>query len=181
TSAAGRIELAEALLQLNDAMSWRAGLHSIAVDGKASLNHRLGATRVLLEAGDPGVPGILRSLIKGLPDLSEPQQRDVVEFLLAMDTPLSRDLLARVASDDRLPEAVRRLTRPPSPARATPEEPARPLLEGRSRRGTPPLGRSIVKKRETGEETFITIPTILAAGVTVVLLVLLLVENLRKG
>src|SRR4029079_2678318 len=35
TSAAGRVELAEALLQLDDAMSWRAGILAIAGDADA--------------------------------------------------------------------------------------------------------------------------------------------------
>src|SRR2546421_3882820 len=53
TSAAGRIELAEALLQLDDAMTWRAGLIAITSDEKASLIDRLHAAKVLLEAEDP--------------------------------------------------------------------------------------------------------------------------------
>ena len=36
TTAAGRVELAEALLQLDDAMSWRAGLIGIAADSRAA-------------------------------------------------------------------------------------------------------------------------------------------------
>jgi hypothetical protein len=38
-----------------------------------------------------------------------------------------------------------------------------------------------VKKRETAGSSFLTMPSILAGGVTLVLLVLLLVEILRKG
>src|SRR5260221_9605898 len=48
TSAAGRIELAEALLHLDDAMSWRAGLLAIASDDRVALGERLHASRVLL-------------------------------------------------------------------------------------------------------------------------------------
>jgi hypothetical protein len=181
TSAAGRIVLAEVLLQLDDAMSWRAGLLLIAAEGKASLTDRLHAIKVLIEAGDPGVPRILRSLAGTMPDLNELQQRDLVDFLLAMDTPHSRDLLASIASDERLPESVRRLARPHRSARATPEDPVEQVLEGRGRRVEPAPPRSIVRKRETGEGTFFSIPFILAGGVTAVLLVLLAVEVLRKG
>ena len=180
TSASGRIELAEALLQLDDAMSWRAGLLLIARDPGASLADRLHAIRVLLEADDPGVPPLLRSLAATLPDLTEPQQREVIDFLVARDTPLTRELLVRIAADDRLSEAVRRLARPRPSVRATPEDPGEEVIEGTRRRSVPDL-RPTVKKRETAESSFFTMPTILAGGVTLVLLVLLLVEILRKG
>src|SRR6185436_15229993 len=52
TPASGRIELAEALLHLDDALSWRAGLLAIAGDDRASLVDRLHAARVLLDAED---------------------------------------------------------------------------------------------------------------------------------
>src|SRR5579872_457088 len=123
TSAAGRIVLAEALLQLDDAMSWRAGLLLIAAERKASFTDRLHAIKVLIQAGDPGVPLVLRSLAGSMPELNELQQRDLVDFLLAMDTPLSRDLLASIGSDARLSEAVRRWARPHRSTRATPEDP----------------------------------------------------------
>ncbi|MBV8881821.1 MAG: hypothetical protein JO332_17820 [Planctomycetaceae bacterium] len=178
TSAAGRIELAEALLQLDDAMTWRAGLLSITADRKASLTDRLHAIRVLVEAEDPGVPALLRSLVRTLPELTEPQQREVVDFLVSMDTPLSRELLVTIAADDRLSEAVRRAARPLPSSRATPEDPGEKVLDGVSR--APDL-RTVVKKRETQNAGFFTMPTILAGGVTLVLLVLLLVEVLRKG
>lgn len=180
TSAAGRVELAEALLQLDDAMSWRAGLLTIATDGKILLRDRLRAMKVLLEAEDPQVPGLLRTLANTLPDLTEPQQHEVVEFLVALDTPLTRELLVQVASDDRLPEGVRRAARPRPSVRATPEDPEERVVEGPSRRDSA-VPRTIVKKRETSESSFLTIPSILAGGVTAVLLVLLLVEILRKG
>jgi len=181
TSAAGRIELAVALLQLDDAMSWRAGLLAIAGSPAASLTDRLRAGKVLLEADDPGIAAVFRSLTVNLPDLTEPQQHQVVEFLVAMDTPLARDLLASIAADDRLSEGVRRSAHPQASTRATPEDPREVLLEGARRRSDSPVARATTKKRETGEGTFFTIPTILAGGVTLVLLVLLLVEILRKG
>src|SRR5262245_29251767 len=49
TTAAGRIELADALLHLDDARSWRAGLLAIASDVQASLADRLHASKVLLD------------------------------------------------------------------------------------------------------------------------------------
>jgi len=57
TSAAGRVELAEALLQLDDAMTWRAGLLAIAGDSKSRLGDRLRAIKVLDEAEDPQTAG----------------------------------------------------------------------------------------------------------------------------
>jgi hypothetical protein len=173
--------LAETLLQLDDAMSWRAGLLLIATDGKMSLADRLHAIKVLIEAGDSGAPRILRSLVQALPDLAELPQRDVVDFLVALDTPLARELLVSIASDDRLSEGVRRSASWHPPVRATPEDPEERLFENRPRRADRVLARPIVKKRETGQGTFFTIPTILAGGVTAVLLVLLWVEVLRKG
>jgi len=178
TSAAGRIELAEALLQLDDAMTWRAGLLTIANVPTYSLTDRLRAVRVLFEAADPSVPGILGLIARALPEFAEPQQREFVDFLVVMDTPLSRELLVAIAADGRLPESVRRAARPLPSTRATPEDPGELVLEGPSR---PPDLRTVVKKRETAESGFFTMPTIVAGGVTLVLLVLLLIEILRKG
>jgi len=181
TSVAGRIELAEALLQLDDAMSWRAGLLAISTDDRTLLPDRLRALKVLLEAEDPQVPGLLRSLANNLPELPELQQREVVDFLVAQDTPLTRELLVSIASDDRLSEAVRRAARPRPSVRATPEDPGEQVVEGVARRSAAAIPRTIVKKRETAGSSFLTMPSILAGGVTLVLLVLLLVEILRKG
>jgi DNA helicase HerA-like ATPase len=181
TSVTGRIELAEALLQLDDAMSWRAGLLAISTDARTLLPDRLRALKVLLEAEDPQVPGLLRSLANNLPELPELQQRDVVDFLVAQDTPLTRELLVSIASDDRLSEAVRRVARPRPSVRATPEDPGEQVVEGAARRSAAAIPRTIVKKRETAGSSFLTMPSILAGGVTLVLLVLLLVEILRKG
>src|SRR5436190_486127 len=108
TTAAGRIELAEALLQLDDAMSWRAGLIGIASDERASLA-----------------------------DLAGPEH--------------------------------------------DPEEPRVRIIDDRPRAFSEPPLHPFEKKSETRRETFITMPSILAGGVTLVLLGLLLVEILRKG
>jgi hypothetical protein len=181
TSAAGRIELAEALLQLDDAISWRAGLIAIAGDRRGSLADRLRAIKVLVEAEDPGADEVLRSIAVTLPDLAELQQREVVDFLVALDSPLARELLRGIAEDDRLSPAVRASARPRPWARATPEDPSDGVVERVRRPRGVPAARTVVKKRETETETFFTIPTILAGTVTLILLVLLLVEALRKG
>ena len=68
TSAAGRVELAEAL-------SWRAGILAIAADPEAVLAERLRALKVLAEADDPQVPPLLRSMTDALPGMSEAKQR----------------------------------------------------------------------------------------------------------
>lgn len=166
TSAAGRIELAEALLHLDDAASWRAGLLAIAGDDRARLVDRLHASRVLLEVDDPKVPQILRGIIDRLPGRTEAEQQQITAFLTALNSPLSRELLAAVA-------AARRGT----------DEPNVLVIDDADRRPEPPpVSRPPPqKKKETRPETFFTMPTILAGGVTVVLLVLLAIEILRKG
>lgn len=181
TSAAGRIELAEALLQLNDAISWRAGLLGIAGDRREMLSDRLRSLKVLLEAEDPGAAELLRSIALTLGELEELQQREVVDFLIALGTPLARELLRSIAADGRLSAAVRASARPRPSARATPGEPGATMVERVGHRSGVPASRIVEKKGETGMATFFTLPTILAGSVTLILLVLLLVEALRKG
>jgi hypothetical protein len=164
TGAAGRVELAEALLQLDDAVSWRAGLVGIASDEKASLGDRLRASKVLLQAEDPKIPDLLRRLVGRLPGRPAEERRQVAAFLMLADTPLTRELLAGMA-----------------PAERQTEEPRVRIIDERPRAFTEPPLRPIEKKNETRAETFITMPSILAGGVTLVLLGLLLVEILRKG
>jgi hypothetical protein len=181
TSAAGRIELAEALLQLDDAMTWRAGLLGIASGAAAPVTVRLRAIKVLAEAEDPGVGELLQSLRGTLPTMDTARQREVVDFLAALDTPASRELLGSIAADPRLSEEIRAAARVRPSARATPENPGEKLIERvPARPGSTPT-RTVVKKGETETATFLTLPTILAGGVTLVLLALLLVEILRKG
>jgi len=179
TSAAGRVELAEALLQLDDAMSWRAGILAIAGDASGAMADRVRAIRVLSEADDPQVPTLLRSMTEALPALSEGPQRDFVDFLVALRTPLSRELLLAIALDERLPESLRRAAHPQPSAKAVPVEPGEEM-EGSPRRASGVPSRT-VKKKETGGTRFLTMPTILAGAITLVLLILLLVEILRKG
>ena len=164
TTAAGRIELAEALLQLDDAMSWRAGLIGIASDERASLGDRLHASKVLLEAEDPGIPDLLRRLVERLPGRPEADRKQVSAFLRSVNTPLTRELLAELAGPEH-----------------DPEEPRVRIIDDRPRAFSEPPLHPFEKKSETRRETFITMPSILAGGVTLVLLGLLLVEILRKG
>src|SRR5439155_17915246 len=169
------------LLQLDDALSWRAGLRSIATDGKASLTDRLHASKVLLEAEDAEVSGFLRALVEGLAGRPEEEQRQVVDFLVTVNNPLTPDLLFAIAADNRLSDATRRSARVPSGARVGAEEPRVRIIDEQPRSAPEPIGRAVVKKKETREATFLTMPTILAGGVTLVLFALLLVEILPKG
>jgi hypothetical protein len=165
TSAAGRIELAEALLHLDDAMTWRGGLVAIAADEQASLANRLRASKVLLDADDGQVGTILRSIVDGLPARPPEEQRQIADFLRSANTPLTRGLLAGIAgglrvSDEPVVEIVDDPEPPPPEAAAF---------------------RAPAKKKETRDASFLTMPSILAGGVTLVLLALLAAEVLRKG
>jgi hypothetical protein len=164
TTVAGRIELAEALLQLDDARSWRAGLLSIASDEQASLADRLHASKVLLDAEDDQAPALLRAIVETLPERSPEEQRQVVGFLRSANTPLTRELLGRIAGA----------------ARAV-DEPLVEIIDDREFPDPEPPVLLRQKKNETRDATFLTMPSILAGGVTLVLLVLLGVEMLRKG
>jgi len=180
TTAAGRIELALALLQLDDLMSWREGVLGIASDADAAMTDRVRAVKVLAEADDPLLPSLLRSMTEALPKLSPSKQREFVDFLLSQRTPLSRELLLSVALDERLPDALRQAAHPQEAARAIPVPPEEEVVAPASRRRSSFPSRT-VKKKETGGGAFFTMPTILAGGITLVLLILLLVEILRKG
>lgn len=57
TSAAGRVELAGALAELDDAVSWRDGLVAIMIDEEAQLDDRIGAAEQLLAVGDARAGG----------------------------------------------------------------------------------------------------------------------------
>ena len=180
TSAAGRIELAGALLHLDDALSWRQGLLDIGRDDAAPLGDRLRALGLLLEAEDARGPGLLRGLVEALPRRPEPEQRQAVDFLVVLNTPLARELLGSVASDLRLSPATRASALPARPGREASEEPQETIVEESPRR-IPVLPQIIVKKKETRDASFFTMPTMLAGAVAAVLLMLLLVEILRRG
>ena len=164
TSAAGRIELAEALLQLDDAMTWRAGLIGIVTDDRSALADRLRASKVLLEAEDPKIQELLRGLVERVRTRSDEEQKQVAAFLMTENTPFTRELLGVMAASGR-------------PA----DESTVRVADDRPRTLAEPPARPHPKKKETREETFLNMPTILAGGVTIVLLGLLLVEILRKG
>jgi hypothetical protein len=164
TTAAGQIELAEALFQLDDTMTWRAGLIAIVSNEQASLGDRLRASKVLLEVEDPRIPDLLRGIVERLPGRSEEELHQVAAFLAGVNTPLTRELLTLMAAGHpRL------------------EEPGIRILDDRPRAFSEPPLRPAAKKQETRDATFLNMPTILAGGVTLVLLGLLLAEILRKG
>jgi hypothetical protein len=164
TTAAGRIELAEALLHLDDARSWRTGLLSIASDGQASLTDRLHASKVLLETDDAQAAALLRGIVEALPERTPEEQRQVVDFLRAANTPVTRELLGRIAWAGRAIDE-------PQVEIIDDLEPSAPRAPAAFRQ----------KKSETRDATFLTMPSILVGGVTLVLLVLLGIEVLRKG
>lgn len=164
TSAAGRIELAEALLQLDDAMSWRAGLLVIASDDRAALDDRLRACKVLLEAEDERVPDVLRTLADSMPGRPEEERRRIVSFLRAARTPVTEALLDRLGV-----------------ARPDGEEPSVRVVDEARRPSASTIPRAVAKKKETRDPSFLTMPSILAGGITLVLLIVLAVEILRKG
>lgn len=154
TSAGGRIELAEALLHLDDTMSWRGGLLALASDDRVPLADRLHASRVLLDAEDPQVAEVLKSLVDRLPGRPDAERRQVADFLQ------SRGMLAAAGPGT--------------------DEPRVRIID-EARRPSASAARLPSKKKETRTETSFTMPSILAGGVTLVLLVLLAVEILRKG
>jgi MYXO-CTERM domain-containing protein len=106
TTAAGRIELADALSQLDDSMSWRAGIGAIAADPRSEIDLRLRALGLLLAVEDPAALEQVRALAGSLPERPPEDQRRVIGFLSAANTPETRDLLAAAVGNARLsPEA----------------------------------------------------------------------------
>ena len=103
TSAAGRIALANALAQLDDTMSWREGIRTIASDPRGSLPDRLRALGLLLMGEDPGAIEEVRTIAKGLPGLAPADQRRVAGFLAEANTPETRELLADLMENEAFP------------------------------------------------------------------------------
>ncbi len=130
TTPGGRVELARALLELDDPLSWRDGLLSIAADPAADLADRLAAAGVLVDGGDARVWAPARELVEALAGRPPVERAVILEFLSSAGTPESRDLLADVAGNEALSEEVRRA--------------AFDLLEGR-RRGVAEEPRVIVE------------------------------------
>jgi len=76
----------------------------------------------------------LVALTAALPQFDPGSERDVVDFLIALDTPLARELLRSIAGDDRLPPAVR----------TTPEDPQELVTGPAHPRAAAPVARSVV-------------------------------------
>ena len=131
---------------------------------KASLTNRLHASKVLLEADDPQIPDLLRGIVERLPGRSEEELQQVAAFLMTANTPLTRELLGRMAE-----------------GRQVAEEPSVQIINDQARAFSEAPLRPIARKKETPDASFFTMPTILAGGVTLILVGLLLVEVLRKG
>src|ERR1043166_2771496 len=107
TSVAGRLELAGALAQLDDTMSWRQGIYSIAVHPQAALDDRLRALAPLLAADDPRALEEVRAIVKGMPALGASDRRHIVDFLARGNTPETRALLGGIMDDESLGNPTR--------------------------------------------------------------------------
>lgn len=107
TGASGRIELANALSQLDDTSTWREGVAAIAVAPAVSLDDRLRALALLLAAGDPRGQEGLRALLFDLPTRPATDQRRIVDFLAQVNTPEARAALEEVMTQRTLAPEVR--------------------------------------------------------------------------
>jgi hypothetical protein len=108
TSAAGRVELARALFELEDATSWREGLLALLADARLDLAERLPAAGVLLDAGDPRAWGLVREIAGSMPGRPPVERAQILEFLARTGAPEARDLLEEAAANEALSEEVRR-------------------------------------------------------------------------
>lgn len=102
TSAGGRVEIARALFELDDPLSWREGLLEIAADASADLSDRLGAAGVLADAREERILPVLRALTDSLPGRSPAERGEILDFLARAGTPETRDLLADAAENEAL-------------------------------------------------------------------------------
>jgi hypothetical protein len=181
TSPGGRIELARALLELEDPLSWRDDLLVIAEDPAADLTERLGAARVLSDGGDPRVWRPVGELVRSIAGRPPVERAEILEFLGRAGVPESRDLLADVAGNDALSDDVRRAAFEllDGRRRAISEEP-RVVVEDEPS-GAEPAGasRRSPKKKGKEAETFPTMRT--AAVVSAAALLALLWVLKRKG
>jgi hypothetical protein len=177
TSAAGRVELAAALVQLMDTTTWREGVRGLVADPGADWPVRLHGAELLLEVSAPEAAAVFRALAAEAPRRSLAEQLDLVVVLGGAALPDAPVLLQRLAADPAVGVDVRRAALLALGAEGGPagEEP-RAVLEPEPRRGSP---RRIVKKRETSEGTFSTIGPVLAGG-TVFLLLLILLGGARR-
>jgi hypothetical protein len=104
TPDAGRVELANALLRLEDDESWRDGVAAVLSDERADVSLRLRAAAPLFEVMDARAVVELREIIDGLGSLPPAEQARVIEFLAALDLPEARDLLWAAMEEHLAPE-----------------------------------------------------------------------------
>ncbi len=179
----GRVELARALLELDDPFTWRDGLLSIAADPGAELDDRLGAAGVLADGGDARVWAPVSELARSLAGRPPVERAAILTFLARTGTPESRALLADAAEDEALSEDVRRAAAEllAGRRRAVADEPRvvvedEPPADARRAAGAPPRGP---KKSGNPEAPFPTMRT--AAVVSAAALLALLWVLYRKG
>lgn len=152
TPAAGRIELAGALVRLMDTMSWRPGLRALLEDRASPWTDRLHAAVLLHDAGEGGLDPVLERLAAEADGRSVEDQAALAALLDAF--------------------APRRRLPPGPPA----EEPRVVVVDEDPR---PPL-RPVVKKKETGGDDFLSIRNIAAGSAALGLLVLLIILRRRS-
>lgn len=100
TTAAGRIELANALSQLDDTRSWREGILTVATADGAKFDDRLRAASLLAAVEDPAGRDLLRAMADGLSTRPGPEQRMIVDALARVNTPEARACLESAMRDD---------------------------------------------------------------------------------
>lgn len=167
TPPSGRVQLARALAELDDAESWRPGLREILADPDLLLDDRLAAAAVLLEAGDPAALEPLGELVAGLPSRPPAERRRLLDFLSRADTPETRALLeeALTASD-------------PDPVDV--DEPLERLVDQPAPRGSRFAPRPDPKKSVVAAARWTTMVEVAAVAAALVLLVLCWLLQ-RKG
>lgn len=183
TPAGGRIELARALLELDDPLSWRDGLLAIAADPAADLGDRLGAAGVLVDGGDRRAWAPLRDLAGSLPGRPPVERAEILEFLARAGTPESRDLLADAAENDALSEEVRHaaLELLEGRRRAVSEEPRVTVEDEPAPPGRPAPASPRASPKKTGKEDASLLTMRTAAVVSAAALLALLWVLKRKG
>jgi hypothetical protein len=145
TSSPGRLELASALLELDDTTTWREGIGAIAADAGAPLEQRLRASGDLLEVMDPRGLDELRGILAGMAARPPEERLRVFEFLSRIGSPETESLLAALEDDPRFGGQVRAARAGPTAGDAPREE-----LIDEPRRAAPSGRAASRKKTETG-------------------------------